>query len=708
MDSIIKFQQLFSLKDRASSFSVYLIYFSYFVLPFLFYIDPNWADFENVKLLYVSLINVILFIVLFLQSLSTVKSVFEFRVIHIIWGLFAFSILVSYVAAQNKYISLWGYDALPIGSVYSHFSLAFFAVASVQILKQSARIKGLILVLFFGGVCLALIVFLQHFGINIFTGHSTAFDETRALGTIGQPVGLGTYLGAIALMGIIIFFQSEKFFFFGFLNFLLIFATFFSGSRAPIYALILLFVGVIFFKLFFIRTKVTRENIAKTLLILFIFTLAHIYTTQNENSVLKHKTSVEQIGLGFKVRFEYWKVGLEIFKHHPLIGVGPENFQLHYEKYMPLSHNYFETWKNAISKAHNELIQIAVTQGLLGLGIYLFLHLWVLNAALSLKTRAQIMESTQAQSAVVGFLYLSLANFFAFNLANTQLLFFLFPTIIATGMNFPVITFRVSRFLRIICSFVVLIIVGFYSLNYGERLISLILARSANKYIEYGEYPKALELVNRSINYNPINYGLYCLRAGLIMDSYRILFAKDQRYAENKNFFYDDADENIKLCKELSSKHYLLYDILARYYRRFSELRPEFNDQGIQALSEAIELYPKHPVAYVNLALFSKNKLDFKKAEQLIDQALALKEDYFAALIERFALNYDLGKKSDNINFLHNLKLKLNLYMTRVDFQESANTLMNGLMQEAVQRSDHEAEAKIREIAEEINGYVKF
>jgi len=71
------------------------------------------------------------------------------------------------------------------------------------------------------------------------------------------------------------------------------------------------------------------------------------------------------------IRLELWKLGLTMFKDHPVLGVGPDNIKKVFKKYHPEAIGYNQTW----GSLHNLYIHQAAERGIAGLGALLFLFL---------------------------------------------------------------------------------------------------------------------------------------------------------------------------------------------------------------------------------------------------------------------------------------------------------------------------------------------
>jgi O-antigen ligase/Flp pilus assembly protein TadD len=74
------------------------------------------------------------------------------------------------------------------------------------------------------------------------------------------------------------------------------------------------------------------------------------------------------------LRFNIWRACLSIIKERPILGIGQDTLMSVYPKYRTLSHTKTEGQYSRTRRAHNDLIHIATTTGILGLISYIYLH----------------------------------------------------------------------------------------------------------------------------------------------------------------------------------------------------------------------------------------------------------------------------------------------------------------------------------------------
>lgn len=84
------------------------------------------------------------------------------------------------------------------------------------------------------------------------------------------------------------------------------------------------------------------------------------------------------MGISNRLRIELWKICWVAFKKHPWLGWGPSNFILAFRnsrgpQWIKLAGDTLDH-TSAQSEAHNDILEIAVTMGLVGLAAYLNLQ----------------------------------------------------------------------------------------------------------------------------------------------------------------------------------------------------------------------------------------------------------------------------------------------------------------------------------------------
>jgi len=344
----------------------------------------------------------------------------------IIWALAGFFIvfLLASVFSVDPYYS---FLASPYrGGGFVTFAFYFiFAILAFILLKKEDWKKAWIFSIFIG-ILVSLIALIQFYGLfnNIFVSVGG-----RPGSTIGNPIFLGIYL-LLLFFPTLSFAIKEKnrylkiFYIFSLLLFL--YVIFIAASRAVYLGVI---AGMLYFLLFYPK-KFTILKILTTLFLILVASTVFYVNIQSHFPQVLQDNRLFQIlenRLSIKAaldneRFRAWQTVFQEIKDKPILGWGPENLAVGFDKnYDPLITS--SPWWD---KAHNVFLDIGAQTGILGIIAYLALFV-VLSWQLHKNKHKTEHETTQIishgmQATLVGYL---VANFFSFDTFPTYLIFFL-------------------------------------------------------------------------------------------------------------------------------------------------------------------------------------------------------------------------------------------------------------------------------------------
>jgi len=347
----------------------------------------------------------------------------------IIWALAGFFIvfLLASVFSVDPYYS---FLASPYrGGGFVTFAFYFiFAILAFILFKKGGWKKAWIFSIIIG-ILVSLIALIQFYGFfnNIFVRVGG-----RPGSTIGNPIFLGIYL-LLLFFPTLSFAIKEKnrylkiFYIFSLLLFL--YVIFITGSRAAYLGII---AGVFYFLLFYPKKFTILKILTALFLILVASTVFYVNTQSHFPQVLQNNRlfQILESRLSIKAaldneRFRAWQTVLEEIKDKPILGWGPENLAVGFDK------NYDSniTWSPWWDKAHNVFLDIGAQTGILGIIAYLALFVvlfWQLHKLKSVdKNAKQYAEPTLIahgiQATLIGYL---VANFFSFDTFATYLIFF--------------------------------------------------------------------------------------------------------------------------------------------------------------------------------------------------------------------------------------------------------------------------------------------
>ncbi|HAW49561.1 TPA: hypothetical protein DCX16_01220 [bacterium] len=302
--------------------------------------------------------------------------------------------LIAVIFSQNKIISIFGY--------YRHYegftSLICYLILFFTVINLFDRnsILWVIDVLLFTGVACSLYGVIQHIELDPFSWSGAAGNPNRVSSSFGNPVFFGGYIVTLLPIALARCLSSVKkldIAIYGISFFFICLGFFLNNSRACYVGLS--FGGLLFL---FLILKIGILFTKKTLMILLIFIIPGIYFnlvkeetsavsrfittfTGKEHAEQPSEIAYKASSYGFEgsagVRLYIWKDVLNMIKAFPVFGVGLDCLGALYLKYRSIGVYRIEGDAKADS-AHNEFLDIAVTRGIPGLIIYLWLIIYLL------------------------------------------------------------------------------------------------------------------------------------------------------------------------------------------------------------------------------------------------------------------------------------------------------------------------------------------
>ncbi|MFH1657174.1 MAG: O-antigen ligase family protein [bacterium] len=408
---------------------------------------PNWGKVIVFRILFSVLIFVFLWSVfsrnsakqIFWQKTNALKKSLSFKLLLSLLGIYFLATLFS----QDIYFSFWGSPYR--GGGFLNFALyIFLAIFAYLVLRKNDWPK-LWNFTFFIGVLISTIAILQQHGL---------FNEiiikqiTQPMSTLGNSTFLAAYLLLLCFLILAFGIKNKnyyaKFFYFSCLG-LFIFTIAITVSRAA-------YIGLLIGSLYFVFFYPTLPNLKKKVFLMkfvagifLVLSLLGIYWFNSqpefpkfikENYVLNNAVGrffpIEKaLPYSFQERLSGWKVAMEALKDKPIIGYGPENFSIGFDKYYDSSAPYITKFKPYLTsgtgwwdRAHNFVFDIGVTAGIPALIIYLSLFTVLFYQLQKVKRKcpdkAIICHGIQAT-----FLAYLAANFFSFDSFSSYIILFL-------------------------------------------------------------------------------------------------------------------------------------------------------------------------------------------------------------------------------------------------------------------------------------------
>lgn len=531
---------------------------------------------------------------------------------------------VSTITSIDKFTSVFGYPSRANGGLLSQvaYSLIFFCA-----LVNLDRVKSqkIFLVAIVTATAVSLWGIPGYFGRDpnclVLTGSLNSscwqqeFDPTkRIFSTLGQPNWLASYLVLILPLALSQIFETrvlQRRILFSFVSLIIFIALILTNSRAGLAGAIVAL--LLFFAL--LGTGQIKKNFKLIFSILvpiiLIATVAGttLFARIYEAFSLKNRQGPTESG---QIRLIVWQGAIEIFRHNPILGTGPETFAYSYYKYRPLTHNLTTEWNFFYNKAHNEFLNYMANLGTLGFAAYLS---FLLTTIFTLWRAG----SLAAKSTLAGVLGYQVTIFFGFSVVATQTLMFLAVAASITSLKAQNVWQINLNFLKSTHQLVVGLaaaILGIWTLTSVTRLfIADVLAQRAKQ----ADDELAPKFYTLAVSIYPGTNPFYLADAALA--SYSAPLAQK---AENL------APNNLPVLRKVANTYFLL-----------SGTDTNYEDDAIRVAQRLTQLAPTDPQSYLAAAKIQIGLDKIDDAQKSLATALQLKPDYVEAqqILEQLTTN---------------------------------------------------------------------
>jgi len=654
--------------SESLSFIQYLSCFFVIIMPLLFCKWNDQSPFEMIKG-YFSAVSVVVIASVYLVQLLW-RDQIKLKINIWVWGLLIYWLvyMLSFAFTGHVYSSLWGVLNLPAGSVYTVTTFVVFSFITVQIFSNKHSLKTLAACFVFTAFLMSVYGIIQHFGGDPINWWVYDLMTSRALSTMGQSVGYGTVLGCCLPLcfAFLITSKTDKSFWFWLVTWTSMnLGILYSGSRLPILAF---FITMVIFTLFALIFRAKFHNISWkkfgiALAMIFVCNIAYFFEP-GENA-LRKKLEVQEIQNGYGTRFIVWRTAFEMWKQHPVLGVGPENFGEEFNHVQTVEQNYGESWNLIWHKAHNEFIHYLATTGTLGILAYLALVVLMFIPVLrNLLKKEWPDDYVYSIGLLGGFGFLLVTHLTAFSFIPTLMFFYLFPAMNYNfyGLHKEYVFKNIlhSRWQKILTASVV-----FIGLFLGYNVYQMWQAdidynESRRQLISYGDIEKSYNFLNSAIENNPKNAEYWCFRA----DIYYNLFARSlrsqnpnvQQLEKERKGLFEEIIKSSDKCVALDSRKSDLWRARGTLFMTLSQFSPQMIEISFESYKKAIEVYPNNPYNYISLSTVFLKKGRIDLAIEALKTAISKRNDIVPAYVELLKLYYQSGQKAEIKNTLQDIK----------------------------------------------------
>jgi len=418
---------------------IYLIgFFLILTLPILnwppWFSPPDWGK----TIVFRIILSILVFVFLY-ENLSkkqfSIKTSLAFWLLISLLGVY----FLATVFSLDRTFSLWGNPYRSGGFVNFAFYI-IFAILAFLIFDKSdwQKIWDFSILI---GISVSIIAILQQLGLvsKIFIPY-----EVRPPSTIGNPIFLAIYLLLLSFLTLSFGIKEKghikKFLYFLSFSFFLFVIIFVTLTRAAFLGLV---IGLLWFLFFYPKRLKWLKILVFLFLILGIYGIYYVNTQPKIPSFVQNNKFLYQVTQRLSIkaviedpRVSGWKVSWQALKAKPILGYGPENFSIGFDKYYEPSLYGIERQPGAVTswwdRAHNFIFDISISAGTFALIIYLLLFgvlFWQLqklkSAEINAEQNARKTLETTAHSIQSTFIAYLAANFFSFDSFSTYLISFL-------------------------------------------------------------------------------------------------------------------------------------------------------------------------------------------------------------------------------------------------------------------------------------------
>jgi len=298
-------------------------------------------------------------------------------------AVYAAAVVGATVTSVAPFVSLWG-D--PLRHEGTFVLLAYAVIAAVAARLPLPRATALVQAMALAAALVAMYGIAQYFGIDpVLHDRSRAgVAWIRAFGTTGNPNWLGGYMVMILATTLALVLGAARPWTVG--GWATVLGVIYTGllctlGRAAWISGVVA-VGTLFAVLALRRIPLAPRRAAGALAILtvvtVVFFLPHGPFAQRgvpapgavRAKSLTLDSSVSDIGT---VRLTLWRLTLPLVAARPLLGYGPETFQIVFPQIWPVEwQRIYGTRPFIIDKAHNQILDLAMSIGLIGVTAYLW------------------------------------------------------------------------------------------------------------------------------------------------------------------------------------------------------------------------------------------------------------------------------------------------------------------------------------------------
>ncbi len=461
----------------------------------------------------------------------------------------------------------------------------------------------------------------------------------------------------------------------------ILFSTQTRGSILGLYVgLVILAVLNLIFNRSYNKALKNKLSVLLSLIVLFIMVASPVIIYLNRNSslvlnqpTLYRLTTISITDITTQSRLTTWRASFNGLMDRPVFGWGVENYKDAFNKYFPTEIYRDRGSQLWFDRAHNVVMDVAVTSGFLGLAVYLLIYLVVLWQVI--KTYRKTRDFSYLIILITVLAYF-IQNMFVFDTLNSEIMIFLILGFIAfLGMDDVLNNHQLQQSgnkrlpqvknytLFPLVFLLVIFIIFAYQFNVkAVQANKLVFKQLALRQVAGDTYDqRVVDTIKEAIDLSPIgrfetrqqlaNY-LMALIKGRKVDNVILAPLAELAIGELKKSI-EEEPQNVR--------HYLY---LATVYNAAFKINPEYPKEAVKLITAALPLSPSRPQmysercqAYMNQDLYDEAIVDCQKSLDLSPNVMESHWNLFLAYLladkikeadQELSVAKEVGEKTAN------------------------------------------------------------
>lgn len=575
--------------------------------------------------------------------------------LNLLLGIYFVILLISALFSSNIYTSLFGTYGRFIGflTLAALLLLVFLIFNFVRGKKDQIHI---LVVSYISSIFVVALGIIQHMGYLVDKSELNAVAN-RAFSTLGHANHFGGFIVQFMFVSFALFcLLKNKFLKIGvvILNLFYLYALFQTSSRGAFLAfLVALIIAVI--SIFILSWKTHKSLMKKVLTGIIIFILISVI------GIFAFKEKVKKIEVVDRTismvefmqdgnipdRISWIFSSLQMIQDRPFFGFGVSTFHDNYNLYRRLDYRAPGDEQDMIvpETAHNEYFNIAATQGLPALIIYLAMIMYVLRFIYKVAFSEAVKKKKNSESFVLIFLASAILTYLIqvivnFGTVGTMIPFFILLAVscgYAEDLDDPdtkieIRGYAITVFIILLTCFSIMNLYVFNRVVKADRFLRLTEVLHLHPDFQRDGYSYHIDALTRATELNPYAYnlyeelGVYYLKQALRIAEYKkteaLLLEGLKAYEKALSLNNLHADT----YKDIATVNSYLVEVYGQL--NFPIKTREYKAKAHAAYDKAIELSPNNPLYKIIAADKYMQFKDYEDALTLYEEVRSLRPEY--------------------------------------------------------------------------------